>query len=124
MREGLRQVGHLYHACRVSYHLYLRFRELIKHILKVHKFSGVSLNCKIGSGASICHWQCGSQLGCYTLHCNNFHGRVASGLEGFPADSWYLTAANKTLGKDVSYMVLISRYMLRHSIILGAFGYL
>ena len=76
---------------------------MVRHIRLEHGFPGVSIHCNIDTDEGVCQWMCGSQMGCYTQHAKAYHKRIDSGKGGFSEDSWYLTAATKTLACDVSY---------------------
>ena len=89
-------------------HPCFRFREMVPHVFKEHKFH-VRINCKVRSKTGFCSWSCGSKLHCYTRHLKLFHGRKKSGLGEFPKDSLFLTATRDHLKKGVSY-TLISRF--------------
>ena len=100
-------VGEFYSLSRLWIFMLLlfRFRELVPHVVKAHKFH-VRLHCKNLSKTGICSWSCGSKLHCLTLHLRDFHGVEDPGHGEFPKDLVYFTSTRGPLEKGVSYALI------------------
>ena len=86
--------------------LLFRFRELVPHVVKAHKFH-VRIHCKVLTKTGFCSWSCGSKLHCMTSHLKDFHGIEESGHGEFPKDLVFLTSTRDPLSKGVSYALIL-----------------